>query len=78
MPECEGELSGGFPVDAQPGGALAGRRRVLEHRLDVPGCVGVVRQTGRVDRSVHGRRQRGQDRAMQRDPPVGRDRLLDR
>ncbi|MGH2887187.1 MAG: hypothetical protein ACRDPA_31580 [Solirubrobacteraceae bacterium] len=64
VPERPRELIGGLAMDAQPGGALAGRRRVTEHGLDVAGRVGVVGQARRVDRAVGRRRQRQQHLAV--------------
>jgi hypothetical protein len=78
VPERPPEVLGRLAVGAQLRGPLTGGRGVTEHCVHVAGRVGVVGQARGVDRPVPRARQRGQHVAVKLDPPVRRDRLLDR
>ncbi len=69
-----GVLGGGLAVGPQRGGPLARGRGVPQHRVAVAGGLGVVGQPGGVGA---GGVERRQGPAVQRDPAVRRQRLLD-
>jgi hypothetical protein len=74
LPQGGAEVRGGLPVSAQPRRPIPRRLRVFEHDGAVAGRFGVMRQPRRIGAPHEG----GQRRPVQRDVPVGRERVLDR
>ena len=77
-PQRSGVLGGRLAVGAMLGRVRRGRRSEAQHRVPVSRRLRVMRQPRQIGRFAGRSRQRGERPAVQRQPLIGRQRLLDR